>query len=127
MHVYNGGLTSPLGTGGIHLQKCVNFLIQNVLIFKIPLNSKEHNKILQTFLCNINVLCSVTQACLTLCDPMDCSPPGFCGHRILQARRLEWAAMSFSRGSSRPRMEASCSVSPALQAGSLPTYIKADV
>ena len=40
---------------------------------------------------------------LTLCDPMDCSPPGFSVHGILQARILEWAAMPSSRGSSQPR------------------------
>ena len=43
------------------------------------------------------------QSCLTLCDPVDCSPPGFSIHGILQARILEWVAISFSRGSSRPR------------------------
>ena len=43
------------------------------------------------------------QLCLTLCDPMDCTPPGSCVHGILQARRLEWVAMPSSRGSSRPR------------------------
>ena len=32
----------------------------------------------------------VTQSCPALCDPMDCSPPGFPIHRILQARKLEW-------------------------------------
>ena len=37
---------------------------------------------------------------LTLCDPMDCSLPGFSVHGILQARILEWVAISFSRGSS---------------------------
>ena len=41
--------------------------------------------------------------CLTLCNPMDCSPPGFSLHGILQARILEWVAIPFSRGSSRPR------------------------
>ena len=45
----------------------------------------------------------VTQLCLTLCNPMDCSPPGSSVHGILQARILEWVAISFSRGSSRPR------------------------
>ena len=45
----------------------------------------------------------VAQLCPTLCDPMDCSLPGFSVHGILQARILEWAAISFSRGSSRPR------------------------
>ena len=34
----------------------------------------------------------------TLCDPMDCSPPGFSVHGILQARILEWIAVTFSRG-----------------------------
>ena len=45
----------------------------------------------------------VTQWCPTLCDPMDCSLPGFSVHRILQARILEWVTTSFSRGSSQPR------------------------
>ena len=39
----------------------------------------------------------------TLCKPMHCSPPGSSIHGILQARVLEWVAISFSRGSSRPR------------------------
>ena len=45
----------------------------------------------------------VTQSCLTLCDPMDCSLPGSSVHGILQARVLEWVAIPFSRGSSPPR------------------------
>ena len=45
----------------------------------------------------------VAQSCPTLCDPMDCSPPGSSVHGILRARILEWVAISFSRGSSRPR------------------------
>ena len=52
----------------------------------------------------------VTQSCLTLCDPMDCSLPGFSVHGIFQARILEWAAISFSRGSPRPRDRMQCSV-----------------
>ena len=42
-------------------------------------------------------------SCQTLCDPMDCSLSGSSIHGIFQARVLEWAAISFSRGSSRPR------------------------
>ena len=38
-----------------------------------------------------------------MCDTMDCSPPGFSVHGISQARKLEWAVISFSRGCSRPR------------------------
>ena len=45
----------------------------------------------------------VAQSCLTLCDPMACSPPGSSVHGISQARALEWGAISFSRGSSPPR------------------------
>ena len=47
--------------------------------------------------------CKVARSCLTPCDPMDCSPTGFPVHEIFQARVLEWVAISFSRGSSRPR------------------------
>ena len=39
---------------------------------------------------------SVAQSCLTLSDPMDCSPPGSSIHRIFQARVLEWGAIAFS-------------------------------
>ena len=45
----------------------------------------------------------VAQSCLTLCEPVDCSLPGSSIHGILQARILEWVAISFSRGSSPPR------------------------
>ena len=66
----------------------------------------------------VSIICKseVTQLCLTLCDPwivarvlscvqlfanpMDCSPPDSSVHGILQARILEWVAISFSRGSS---------------------------
>ena len=47
-------------------------------------------------LCKVNML--VAQLFLTLCNPMDCSPPGSSAHGILQARILEWVAISFSRG-----------------------------
>ena len=43
------------------------------------------------------------QSCPTLCNPMDCSPLGSSVHGILQARILEWVAISFSRGSSWSR------------------------
>ena len=50
----------------------------------------------------VKVKVLVTQSCLTVCDCMDCSPPDSSLHGILQARILEWVAMPFSRGSSRP-------------------------
>ena len=54
----------------------------------------------------------VPQSCLTFCDSMDGSPPGYSVHEVLQARILEWVAMPFSR-EIEPR-------SPKLQADSLP-------
>ena len=58
----------------------------------------------------------VAQSCLTLCDPVDCSPPCSSVHGIFQARVLEWVAISFSTGSSRPRdrTQVSCIVSKTL-------------
>ena len=47
----------------------------------------------------------VAQLCLTLCDSMDCIPPNSSVHRILQRRILDWVAISFSRGSSQPKIE----------------------
>ena len=43
------------------------------------------------------------QSCLTVCNPMNCSPPGSSGHGILLARILEWVAMPSFRGSFQPR------------------------
>ena len=42
------------------------------------------------------------QLCPTLCDPMNCSPPGSSVYGISQARISEWFAISFSSGSSQP-------------------------
>ena len=60
------------------------------------------------------------QSCLTLCDPLDFSPPGSSVYGILQARLLEWVAMSSSRDLSDPEIEPESSVIPALQVDSLP-------
>ena len=48
--------------------------------------------------CIVCILCA--QSCPSLCDPMDCSPPGSSVHGIFQARILEWVAVSYSKGSS---------------------------
>ena len=50
--------------------------------------------------CQTTRVCSVAQSCLTLCDPIECRPPGSSVHEILQARILEWVAISFSWQSS---------------------------
>ena len=77
---------------------------------------------IQRYILHYIYCAKLLQSCLTLCDSMDCSPPGSSVHGILQARTLEWVVMpSFqillqgifpTQGSIRPR-------SPTLQADSL--------
>ena len=56
-------------------------------------------------------------SCVRLCDPMDCSQPGFSVHVIFQIRILEQIAISCSRGSSWPRDQTESPASPALAGG----------
>ena len=60
----------------------------------------------------------VAQLCLTLCNSMDCYPPGSSVHGILQAGILEWVPISCSRGSSQPR---NWTQPPAFRGDSLPS------
>ena len=60
-----------------------------------------HLQIMPFFKVKVKTL--VAQSCLTLCDPMDCSLPGFPVHRILQAGIQEEVATPSSRGYSPPR------------------------
>ena len=59
---------------------------------------------------NVCLSVLVAELCPTLCDPLDCSPPSFSTHGILQARTLKWVAIPFSKRSSWPRDQtwASC-------------------
>ena len=54
-------------------------------------------------MCVCVYVCSVAQLCPTFSNPLNYRPPGSSVHGILQARILEWVAISYSRGSSRPR------------------------
>ena len=56
---------------------------------------------MQTMKPNVLFAAKSLQSCLTLCEPMDGNPPGSPVSRILQARTLEWAAISFSRNHNR--------------------------
>ena len=56
------------------------------------------------YVCKYESESEVAKSCPTLCDPMDCSSPGSFVYGIFQARVLEWVAISFSRGSSQPRL-----------------------
>ena len=51
------------------------------------------------FIMHVCVCAKSLLSCLTLCNPVDCSPPGSSVHRIIQARILECVAMPSSRGS----------------------------
>ena len=108
------------------LSVCIVFLVEVLFIssahFKIELlgllllRCKSFLYVLESSpLCDISEL---AQSCPTLCDPMDCSPPGSSLHGILQARIVEWIAISFSRGTSRPRDRTRV---PTFQAGALPS------
>ena len=68
----------------------------------------------------------VVQSCPTLCDPIDCNPPGSSVHGIFQARILEWVASSFSRGSSQLRDFSDPQIEPGsltLRADALPSEL----
>ena len=74
------------------------------ILSSIALHSVNSNQTLFPPQLGFQGVCAkLLQLCSTLCDPMDCSPPGSSVHGILQARMLEWVAMPSSRGSSQPR------------------------
>ena len=69
----------------------------------VGLHKTVQLQLLQNYSLGHLLLLPFTQSCQTLCDPMDSSLPGSTIHGIFQARILEWAAISVSRGSSQPR------------------------
>ena len=69
-----------------------------------PWGEKKHPRPLFYSLHDNMCVCATSlQPCPTLHNPMDCSPPGFSLHGILQAGILEWIALASSKGSSQPR------------------------
>ena len=83
----------------------------SILAWRIPW-TEEPGRLESTGLQRVNttevtyqgyIISFFAQSCPTLCNPMDCRLSGVSVHGIFQARRLEWIAISFSRGSSRPR------------------------
>ena len=69
---------------------------------------------------NTTIKVLVAQSCPALCGPLDYSPPGSSVHGILQARMMQWVAISSSKDLPDPGIEPLSPGSPALQAGSLP-------
>ena len=70
---------------------------------KCQVNSQRSHIYLVTNLCVCVCMSVGTLSCPTLCDPMNCSLPGFSVHGIFQARIVERVAISYSMGSSQPR------------------------
>ena len=84
-----------LKTEELRLSLCENMNVVYVYEYECCVRERD------TVFC---VLCLVTQSCPTLCNPMDCSPPGSSlSMGIIQARILEWVAISSFKGSSQPR------------------------
>ena len=63
----------------------------------------DSDSVLMSVALRKSYLSSCSLVASVVSDPMDCSPPGCSVHGILQARTLEWVAISSSRGPSRPR------------------------
>ena len=70
---------------------------------KVPFEYTLRVKLLSYMIYNYSVCVLVAQSCSILWDSVDCSLPGSPVHGILQARILEWVAISYSIGSSRLR------------------------
>ena len=70
------------------------------MLCNFQLYVQQNDSVIRIHMC---AACLVTQSCLTPWDSIDCSSPGSSAHRLSQARILEWGAISYSRGSSRPR------------------------
>ena len=85
---------------GIELIFCTNYKWN--ITFK---NCESLRCTLETYVILWWFSCSILSDSLPPCDPMSYSLPGFSVHGILQARTLEWAAISFSRGTSQPRYQ----------------------
>ena len=86
---------------------------------RLNTRTKEKEGKKNTFLKMILYLCVclVAQSYPTLCDPIDCSPPGSSVHGILQARILEWVAISFSGESSQTKDRTHISSLPCIAVG----------
>ena len=100
-----GGFFSTQVNKTIQWQVFLRKLLKLIFSFCVIVTERMGlNFILINYLYTICVyMCLDAQSSLTLCDPMDCSLPGFFIHGILQARILEWAAILFSRRSYGPR------------------------
>ena len=95
-----GTHTCHFGRGGLH-----HWTAREVPTYCTFEGRGQRSYRLSIFKCK-GQMCMRAQSCPTPCYPLDCIPPGSSVHGILQARTLEWVAISFSRGSSWSRDQA---------------------
>ena len=91
LHSPHHPLPVPYNSNGAKIRQILGHILALLILAVRPWGTQK-----------VKVL--VVQSCPTLCNPMDCNPPGSSVHGILQARILEWVAISFSRRSSWPRV-----------------------
>ena len=82
--------------------KCIKELVSSADAWG-PFPLEAHEETVWIECQNLSACALSLQSCLNLCNPTDCHPPHYSVHGILQARILEWVAVSFSRGSYWPR------------------------
>ena len=105
----NFGQDGHLMTVTFGLHSAIQLTSTHPLVWRVffPVVSTRHSPylffIFRFIKMYVSMLWLVTQSCPTLCNPMDYSLPCSSVHGILQARILEWVAMSSSVGSSQPR------------------------
>ena len=73
---------------------CISFIMRKIKLLFVGVKSHFFGELI-LYLLSAAAAKSL-QSCPTLCDPKDCSPPGSSVPGILQARTLEWVAISFS-------------------------------
>ena len=87
-------------------QRSQNITLFLFFFFHVKSRSNRLGMCRQKDRVNVCMYAKLLHLCLSLCDPMDCSPPGSSVQGSLQARILQWVAIPSSRGSSWPRDQA---------------------
>ena len=91
------------GTLGHHHAVCLSFIYNRTSRGTFLAVQKLATKSQSWWQGSLAVQCLVVPSCPTLCDHMNCSPPGSSVHEILQARIQEWVAVPSSKGSCQPK------------------------
>ena len=85
------------------MHECSRVFLRAFQLYVFTWAYHVHSKMIVSLSYSSNYQVLVAESCPTLCDPMVYSAPGSSVHVILQARKLEWVTIPFSRGSSSPR------------------------